>query len=127
MARRVESPSRECAWRELIRYIEHHMATKGYKYGPADLARDAGMPLSTLSGMLNCYHKPSLETLTKLSRHLREPLEKLQELAGERVVPMGDIEITDPNLTLNMEWRRLTPEQQAAVRAMIRHFLSTRP
>lgn len=74
-----------CPWQPLLDWLNKEMRQRGLR--PSDVARGANIPLSTLSGVLNARHKPSLETLDRLSRYLGRPLDEVRELAGDR--PQG--------------------------------------
>ncbi len=76
-----ESTARACGWQDLNDWLSQEMRER--RMIPSDVARQAGVPLSTLSGILNAKHRPSLETLDRLARCLARPLDELRELAGD--------------------------------------------
>lgn len=76
----VENDPRACPWRLLIDWLESAMLSQDV--APAQVARAAGMPPSTLNGLLNCRHRPSIQTLERLARYFHQPPSLLRELAA---------------------------------------------
>lgn len=102
------------------------MRDRGPKYGPADLARDSGMALTTLVGLLNCAHRPNVGTLEKLSRTLGITLAETKMLAGYNEGPTDaelDRMIDSPDLELHMLLRRAGRELSREARESLKPYL----
>jgi transcriptional regulator with XRE-family HTH domain len=74
-------------WQELLDWLLPEMRRQGLM--PSELARGAAVPLSTLSGVLNGKHRPSLQTLDRLARYFGRPLSELRQLSGDKAAPMA--------------------------------------
>ncbi len=74
----------DLSWQGLLDWLQPEMRRRTLT--PSELARGAGVPLSTLSGVLNGRHRPSLQTLDRLARFFGRPLSELRQLSGDEAV-----------------------------------------
>ena len=72
-------------WQRLLDWLIPEMRRQALT--PSELARGAGVPLSTLSGVLNGKHRPSLQTLDRLARYFGRPLSELRQLSDDEAAP----------------------------------------
>lgn len=77
--RRVKRVKR-CDWQPLVDWLRKTMSL--YRLKTPALAEETGVPVTTLYGLLNCAHRPSLETLEKLGTHFGQSLELMKQMAG---------------------------------------------
>jgi transcriptional regulator with XRE-family HTH domain len=94
-------------WQGLLDWLLPEMRRQALT--PSELARGAGVPLSTLSGVLNGKHHPSLQTLDRLARFFGRPLSELRSLAGDEAPPTTSPSPLDLTVssTLNPEGARI--------------------
>lgn len=125
-------PRSECPWTPLIERLEAVMRARGPKYGPADLARDSEIALTTLSGTLNCEHRPSVGTLEKLARQMGVHLSELKALSGygesvsdaelDKLLDSPDLEL---HMLLKQAGRELSPEARESLKPYLRYVLES--
>jgi transcriptional regulator with XRE-family HTH domain len=89
-----DSATDRLPWQALLDWLLPEMRRQTLT--PSELARGAGIPLSTLSGVLNGKHRPSLQTLDRLARFLGRPLSELRQLAGDAADPTASPSPPDP-------------------------------
>jgi transcriptional regulator with XRE-family HTH domain len=78
---------------------------------PADLARGAHVPQSSLSAYLNGPTLPGMETAAKLAAHFGVPLDEVIELTrpGADVIPSSE-DVVIPEIRRSLA--RMTPDEQ---------------
>jgi transcriptional regulator with XRE-family HTH domain len=117
MSAEFDTGTSRVPWQELLDWLFPEMRIRSLT--ASELARGAGVPLSTLSGVLNGKHRPSLETLDRLARYLGRPLSELRQLADSgsvEVSAVASIDLSRPRLQ-ELGWilselaPQLTPEE----------------
>ncbi len=94
-----DSTTDRLPWQRLLDWLTPEMRMQTLT--PSELARSAGIPLSTLSGVLNGKHRPSLQTLDRLARFFGRPLSELRQLSDDEAAPSA------PPLPTDLEGARI--------------------
>lgn len=113
-------------WQPWIEWVIQVMRARGVD-SLREVARETSVSVSALSGNLSGKHRPSVETVRKLSIHFHGDLDDLLRLSGHGDATIGKrvVHLADPELDILFHGidGELTPDEMGPVKSYLRFVL----